>query len=62
MLLTQSAQLQAGVAQEREAWEEFLREQQHLRDQVDEEHAKAVGRLSTHYSEMKSDLERMVPF
>ena len=42
--------------------EQYLREQQRLKDQVDEEHAKAVGRLSTQYSEMKKDLEKIAPF
>ena len=62
LLLAQRAQLQAGSGQDKEAWEEFLREQQRLKDQVDEEHAKAVGRLSTQYSEMKKDLEKIAPF
>ncbi|KAK0153677.1 Biogenesis of lysosome-related organelles complex 1 subunit 5 [Merluccius polli] len=58
----ESAQLQASTGQEKEAWEAFLREQQRLKEQVDEEHAKAVGRLSTQYSEMKKDLEKISPF
>ncbi|KAM3860375.1 biogenesis of lysosome-related organelles complex 1 subunit 5-like [Diretmus argenteus] len=46
----------------KEEWEEFLKEQQRLREEVDEEHAKAVGRLSTQYSEMKKDLSKLSPF
>ena len=42
-------------------WADFLREQQKLKEKVDEEHAKAVGQLSTHYSEMKIDLTKFPP-
>ncbi|KAM4606756.1 biogenesis of lysosome-related organelles complex 1 subunit 5 [Polymixia lowei] len=52
----QSTQLLASIERRKEEWEEFLREQQRLKEEVDEEHAKAVGRLSTQYSEMKKDL------
>lgn len=52
----QSPCMQASVARRREDWEGFLREQQRLKEEVDEEHAKAVGRLSAQYSEMKKDL------
>ncbi|XP_043961469.1 biogenesis of lysosome-related organelles complex 1 subunit 5-like [Gambusia affinis] len=35
---------------------EFLKEQQRLKEEVDEEHAKAVGEISTRFSEKKKDL------
>ncbi|XP_071400246.1 biogenesis of lysosome-related organelles complex 1 subunit 5 [Centroberyx affinis] len=58
----QSSQLQASMERCKEEWEEFLKEQQRLKEEVDEEHAKAVGRLSTQYSEMKKDLPKFSPF
>lgn len=43
-------------------WEDFLKEQARLKEAVDEEHVKAVGRLSTQYSEMKKDLDKFSHF
>ncbi|XP_029955592.1 biogenesis of lysosome-related organelles complex 1 subunit 5 [Salarias fasciatus] len=55
----QSTQVQTNMEQLKEDWAEFLREQQRLKEEVDEEHAKAVGRLSAEYSEKKKDLEKL---
>ncbi|XP_029979684.1 biogenesis of lysosome-related organelles complex 1 subunit 5 [Sphaeramia orbicularis] len=57
----QSTQLQANMERLKDEWAEFLKEQQRLKEEVDEEHAKAVGQLSTHYSEKKKDLEKFSP-
>lgn len=46
----------------KEDWADFLKEQQRLKEQVDEEHDKAVGELSTRYSEMKMELTKFPPF
>uniref|UniRef100_A0A8C1ZHB0 Biogenesis of lysosome-related organelles complex 1 subunit 5 n=1 Tax=Cyprinus carpio TaxID=7962 RepID=A0A8C1ZHB0_CYPCA len=43
-------------------WEEFLKEQSRLKEEVDEEHAKAVGRLSAQYNDMKKDLAKYSSF
>ncbi|NWU99041.1 BL1S5 protein, partial [Upupa epops] len=40
--------------------EEFMKEQQKLRAEVDEEHRKAVERLKTQYSEMEKELTKYV--
>ncbi|XP_056155675.1 biogenesis of lysosome-related organelles complex 1 subunit 5 [Lampris incognitus] len=58
----QNTQLQASIERHKEEWEEFLKEQQRLKEEVDEEHAKAVGRLSAQYSEMRKDLKKSSPF
>lgn len=42
--------------------EDFLKEQARLKEEVDEEHVKAVSRLSTLYSEMKKDLAKFSRF
>ncbi|XP_013863891.1 biogenesis of lysosome-related organelles complex 1 subunit 5 [Austrofundulus limnaeus] len=55
----QGAQLQASMETLKEDWTEFLREQQRLKEAVDEEHAKAVGELSTRFSEKKKDLVQL---
>ncbi|KAM3849465.1 biogenesis of lysosome-related organelles complex 1 subunit 5-like [Diretmus argenteus] len=55
-------ELELSMEHCKEEWEEFLKEQQRLREEVDEKHAKAVGRLSTQYSEMKKDLSKLSPF
>ncbi|XP_054893418.1 biogenesis of lysosome-related organelles complex 1 subunit 5 [Poeciliopsis prolifica] len=52
----QSNQLQANMEKLKEDWAEFLKEQQRLKEEVDEEHAKAVGEISTRFSEKKKDL------
>ncbi|XP_029385309.1 biogenesis of lysosome-related organelles complex 1 subunit 5 [Echeneis naucrates] len=58
----QSTQLQTNMEHLKEQWADFLKEQQRLKEEVDEEHNKAVGRISTHYSEMKIDLMKSPPF
>ncbi|KAM6976422.1 biogenesis of lysosome-related organelles complex 1 subunit 5 [Aplochiton taeniatus] len=55
-------QMQLSMEKLKHDWEQFLKDQQHLKEEVDEEHAKAVGRLSTQYSEMKKDLSKLSPF
>ncbi|XP_048873438.1 biogenesis of lysosome-related organelles complex 1 subunit 5 isoform X1 [Brienomyrus brachyistius] len=55
----QSPRLQLCMDRHRQEWEEFMKEQTLLKEQVDEEHAKAVGRLSAQYSEMKKELTKM---
>nr|CBN81822.1 Protein Muted homolog [Dicentrarchus labrax] len=57
----QSTQLQANMEHLKDEWAEFLKEQQRLKEEVDEEHAKAVGQLSTQYCEMKKDLTKFPP-
>lgn len=54
--------LQEGMEKRKADWEDFLKEQARLKEEVDEEHAKAVGRLSTQYSEMKKDLAKFSHF
>ncbi|XP_070784500.1 biogenesis of lysosome-related organelles complex 1 subunit 5 [Enoplosus armatus] len=57
----QSTQLQTNMERLKDEWAEFLKEQQRLKEEVDEEHAKAVGQLSTQYSEKKKDLTKFPP-
>ncbi|XP_036378077.1 biogenesis of lysosome-related organelles complex 1 subunit 5 [Megalops cyprinoides] len=57
-----STRLQTCMDRRKVDWEEFLKEQTRLREEVDDEHAKAVGRLSTQYSEMKKDLAKFSSF
>ncbi|XP_041817443.1 biogenesis of lysosome-related organelles complex 1 subunit 5 isoform X2 [Chelmon rostratus] len=57
----QSTQLQANMECLKDEWAEFLKEQQRLKEEVDEEHAKAVEQLRTRYSEMKKDLTKFTP-
>ncbi|TRY79028.1 hypothetical protein DNTS_022231 [Danionella cerebrum] len=52
----QSTHLQECTERRKQDWGEFLKEQSRLKEDVDEEHAKAVGRLSAQYDEMKKDL------
>ncbi|KAM6971652.1 biogenesis of lysosome-related organelles complex 1 subunit 5 [Tautogolabrus adspersus] len=54
----QSNQLQVNMEHLKEEWAEFLKEQKRLKEEVDEEHAKAVGQLSIQYNEMKKDLTK----
>lgn len=54
----QSTQMQANMERLKEEWAEFLKEQQRLKEEVDEEHVKAVGQLSTQYNEMKNELPK----
>ncbi|XP_060920589.1 biogenesis of lysosome-related organelles complex 1 subunit 5 [Labrus mixtus] len=55
----QSNQLQVNMEHLKEEWAEFLKEQQRLKEEVDEEHAKAVGQLSIQYNEMKKELTKL---
>ncbi|XP_026216917.1 biogenesis of lysosome-related organelles complex 1 subunit 5 [Anabas testudineus] len=57
----QSTQLQTNMEHLKHEWEEFLKEQQRLKEVVDEEQAKAIGQLSTKYSEMRKDLTKFSP-
>ncbi|NXL62812.1 BL1S5 protein, partial [Chordeiles acutipennis] len=43
-------------------WEEFMKEQQNKRAEVDEEHRKATERLQEQYSEMEKELAKYVSF
>ncbi|KAM6141412.1 biogenesis of lysosome-related organelles complex 1 subunit 5 [Phoenicopterus ruber ruber] len=43
-------------------WEEFMKEQQNKRAEVDEEHRKATERLKEQYSEMEKELAKHVSF
>ncbi|KFQ31972.1 Biogenesis of lysosome-related organelles complex 1 subunit 5 [Mesitornis unicolor] len=43
-------------------WEEFMKEQQNKRAEVDEEHSKAMERLKEQYSEMEKELAKYVSF
>ncbi|XP_041670636.1 biogenesis of lysosome-related organelles complex 1 subunit 5 [Cheilinus undulatus] len=54
----QSTQMQVNMERLKEEWAEFLKEQQRLKEEVDEEHVKAVGQLSTQYNEMKNELTK----
>lgn len=55
----QGAQLQESMEHLKQEWAEFLKEQQRLKEEVDEDHAKAVGEISAKYNEMKKDLEKL---
>ncbi|XP_051542732.1 biogenesis of lysosome-related organelles complex 1 subunit 5 [Myxocyprinus asiaticus] len=46
------------VERTRQDWEDFQKEQCALKEEVDEEHVKAVSRLSAQYDEMKKDLSK----
>ncbi|KAM4533482.1 biogenesis of lysosome-related organelles complex 1 subunit 5 [Odontesthes bonariensis] len=54
----QNTHLQANLEKVKDDWAEFLKEQQRLKEEVDEEHAKAVGEVSTRFSEKKKDLSQ----
>ncbi|XP_076147183.1 biogenesis of lysosome-related organelles complex 1 subunit 5 [Alosa pseudoharengus] len=58
----QSTQMQVCLERRKADWEEFLKQQVILKEEVDEEHAKAVGRLSAQYGEMKKDLAKFATF
>lgn len=55
----QGTQLQESMEHLKQEWAEFLKEQQRLKEEVDEDHAKAVGEISAKYNEMKKDLEKL---
>lgn len=52
----QSPQLQETMCHLKEEWAEFLKEQQRLRMEVDEEHNEAVQQLTAKYCEMEKEL------
>lgn len=54
----QGTRLKANMEQLKEDWAEFLKEQQRLKEEVDEEHARAVGQLSAKYNEKKKELAK----
>jgi len=58
----QNTHLQLCLERRKQDWEEFLKEQSRLKEEVDEEQAKAVGRLSAQYDEMKKDLTKYSSF
>ncbi|XP_018596506.1 biogenesis of lysosome-related organelles complex 1 subunit 5 isoform X2 [Scleropages formosus] len=58
----ESTHLQEFAERHKQDWEEFLKEQTVLKEQVDEEHAKAVSRLSAQYSVMKKELAKFSHF
>ncbi len=58
----QNTHLQVCAERRKQDWEEFLKEQSWLKEEVDEEHAKAVGRLSAQYNDMKKDLAKYSSF
>lgn len=58
----QNTHLQVSAERRKQDWEEFLKEQSRLKEEVDEEHVKAVGRLSAQYNDMKKDLAKYSSF
>ncbi|XP_061614275.1 biogenesis of lysosome-related organelles complex 1 subunit 5 isoform X2 [Phyllopteryx taeniolatus] len=56
----QSSQLQENMERMKDEWADFLKEQQRWKEEVSEEHAKAVGQVSTQYSEKKKDLDKLL--
>lgn len=58
----QSPQLQANMDRLKEERIEFLKKQQRLKEEIDEEHDKAVGELTTKYCEMQKELTKFSPF
>lgn len=57
----QSTQLQENLDRLKDEWTEFLKEQQRLKEKVDEEHNKAVEQLKAKYSEMEKELAKSYP-
>ncbi|XP_054621573.1 biogenesis of lysosome-related organelles complex 1 subunit 5 [Dunckerocampus dactyliophorus] len=55
-----SSQLQENMERMKDEWADFLKEQLRLKEEVDEEHAKAVGQVSIQYSEKKKDLDKLL--
>ncbi|XP_063062270.1 biogenesis of lysosome-related organelles complex 1 subunit 5 [Engraulis encrasicolus] len=58
----QSTHMQVCMERRKADWEEFLKQQAVLKEEVDEEHAKAVSRLSSLYTDMKKDLGKFNTF
>uniref|UniRef100_H3CJH6 Biogenesis of lysosome-related organelles complex 1 subunit 5 n=1 Tax=Tetraodon nigroviridis TaxID=99883 RepID=H3CJH6_TETNG len=52
----QSHQLQETMCHLKDEWNEFLKEQQRLKMEVDDEHNEAVRQLTTKYCEMEKEL------
>lgn len=61
LVFLQSTQLQENLDHLKDEWAEFLKEQQRLKTQVDEEHDEAVRQLTTKYCEMEKDLIKSYP-
>ncbi|XP_068604085.1 biogenesis of lysosome-related organelles complex 1 subunit 5 [Brachionichthys hirsutus] len=57
----QSAQLQANMECLKDEWAEFLKKQQRLKEEVDEEYAEAAEQLRTKYTESEHDLTKFKP-
>lgn len=60
-MLFQSTQLQENMDRLKDEWTEFLKEQQRLKEEADEEHNKAVEQLMAKYSEMEKELAKSYP-
>lgn len=60
-MLFQSTQLQENMDRLKDEWTEFLKEQQRLKEEADEEHNKAVEQLKAKYSEMEKELAKSYP-
>ena len=58
----QADKLMAGEEKRIAQQETFLQEQQSKREEVDEEHRKAMERLKEQYSEMEKELAKYVSF
>ncbi|NXI56769.1 BL1S5 protein, partial [Chloroceryle aenea] len=58
----QADKLLAGKEKRVAQWEEFMREQQKKRAEVDEEHRKAMERLREQYSQMEKELTKYGSF
>ncbi|KAM6454726.1 biogenesis of lysosome-related organelles complex 1 subunit 5 [Liasis olivaceus] len=54
----QTEKLTAGEAQRMAVWDEFTKEQCHLKAMVNEEHTKAMERLKEQYAAMEKDLTK----
>ncbi|KAM9332030.1 biogenesis of lysosome-related organelles complex 1 subunit 5 [Pholidichthys leucotaenia] len=54
----QGIQLQTNMEKLKEDWNEFLKEQQQLKEDINEEHTRAIAQLSIKYSEKKKELAK----
>lgn len=61
LVFLQSTQLQENLDHLKDQWADFLKEQQRLKTQVDEEHDEAVRQLTTKYCEMEKELIKSYP-
>uniref|UniRef100_A0A3Q3W3X6 Biogenesis of lysosome-related organelles complex 1 subunit 5 n=1 Tax=Mola mola TaxID=94237 RepID=A0A3Q3W3X6_MOLML len=57
-----STKLQENMDHLKDERAEFLKEQQKLKEEVDEEHKKAVEQLHTKYFKMQEELPKSLPF